>query len=82
MILIIVVILIASFLSVVMTYLTIAEKDLLTATVYMSLIGISYTLIYCVLMAPDIALAYVPISTALLPVMIITILKKTKRYEE
>lgn len=82
MILIIVVILIASFLSVVMTYLTITEKDLLVATVYMSLIGISYTLIYCVLMAPDIALAYVPISTALLPVIIITILKKTKRYEE
>lgn len=82
MILIIVVMLVSSFLSVVMTYLTITEKDLLTAAIYMSLIGISYTLMYCVLMAPDIALAYVPISTALLPAMIITVLRKTKRYEE
>ena len=82
MILVAIVVLIASFFSVVTAYLAVTERDLLTAAVYMSLLGISYTLIYYVLMAPDIALAYIPVSTALLPIMIVTVLKKTKRYED
>lgn len=82
MILVAMVILIASFFSVVTAYLAVMERDLMTAAVYMSLLGISYTLIYYVLMAPDIALAYIPVSTALLPIMIVTVLKKTKRYED
>lgn len=81
MVLTLLVVLIASFFSVVAAYLTVAEKDLLTAVVYLSLLGICYTLIYYVLMAPDVALAYIPVSTVLLPVVLIIALKKTRRYE-
>ncbi|MEM0490404.1 MAG: DUF4040 domain-containing protein [Ignisphaera sp.] len=82
MILPLLVVLIASFFSVVAAYLTVVEKDLLTAVVYLSLLGVCYTIIYYVLMAPDIALAYIPISTVILPVVLIIVLRKTKRYEE
>lgn len=82
MLIIFLVVVIASFFSVVSAYLAIAEKNLLTTIVYLSLLGVCYTLIYYVLMAPDIALAYIPISTVLLPVMFITIARKIKRYED
>ncbi|MEM1541199.1 MAG: DUF4040 domain-containing protein [Ignisphaera sp.] len=82
MILPLLVVLIASFFSVVAAYLTVVEKDLLTAVVYLSLLGVCYTIIYYVLMAPDIALVYIPISTVILPVVLIIVLRKTKRYEE
>ncbi|MEM4040251.1 MAG: DUF4040 domain-containing protein [Ignisphaera sp.] len=82
MILPLLVVLIASFFSVVAAYLTVVEKDLLTAVVYLSLLGVCYTIIYYVLMAPDIALAYIPISTVILPDVLIIVLRKTKRYEE
>lgn len=82
MILVLLVVLIASFFSVVAAYLAVAERDLLTASVYLSLLGVCYTLIYYTLMAPDVALAYIPVSTVLFPVMLIIVLKKTKRYED
>ncbi|MEM1645542.1 MAG: hydrogenase subunit MbhD domain-containing protein [Ignisphaera sp.] len=76
------VILVASTLSIIVAYLTIVEKDLLLATIYIAFIGVLYTLIYYTLMAPDVVLAYIPVSSILLPLMIIIVLKKTKRFEE
>uniref|UniRef100_A0A7J3I6U8 DUF4040 domain-containing protein n=1 Tax=Ignisphaera aggregans TaxID=334771 RepID=A0A7J3I6U8_9CREN len=58
------------------------EKDLLIATIYIAFIGVLYTLIYYILMAPDVVLAYMPVSSILLPLMIVIVLKKTKRFEE
>lgn len=76
------VILIASFVSVVSTYLAIAERDLLTSVLFTSLTGISYTLIYYVLMAPDVVLAYIPVSSVLLPALLFLVIRSTKRYED
>ncbi|MEM1526653.1 MAG: hydrogenase subunit MbhD domain-containing protein [Ignisphaera sp.] len=78
----IVVILVASMVSIIISYLTIVEKDLLIATIYIAFIGVLYTLIYYILMAPDVVLAYIPVSSILLPLMVIIVLKKTKRFEE
>ncbi|MEM0065938.1 MAG: hydrogenase subunit MbhD domain-containing protein [Sulfolobales archaeon] len=78
----IVVVLVASTLSIILAYLTMVEKDLLIATIYIAFIGVLYTLIYYILMAPDVVLAYMPVSSILLPLMIVIVLKKTKRFEE
>lgn len=77
-----VVVLVASFFSVVATYLAIAERDLLASVVFTSLTGVSYTLMYYVLMAPDVVLAYVPVSSVLLPALMFLVVKSTERYEE
>lgn len=76
------VVLFASFVSVVSTYLAIAERDLLVSVLFVSLTGISYTLIYYVLMAPDVVLAYIPVSSVLLPALLFLLIKNTKRYED
>ncbi|MEM1532518.1 MAG: hydrogenase subunit MbhD domain-containing protein [Desulfurococcaceae archaeon] len=81
MLLTVIVVFVASFISVIAAYLAVTEKDLLTAAVYTALLGASYTLIYYVLMAPDVALAYIPVSSALIPFILIVVLKKTERYE-
>ncbi|MEM2287983.1 MAG: hydrogenase subunit MbhD domain-containing protein, partial [Sulfolobales archaeon] len=61
----IVVVLVASTLSIILAYLTMVEKDLLIATIYIAFIGVLYTLIYYILMAPDVVLAYMPVSSIL-----------------
>ncbi|MEM1604020.1 MAG: hydrogenase subunit MbhD domain-containing protein [Zestosphaera sp.] len=78
----ILIVLIASMLSVIMAYLTVIEKDLLLATIYIAFIGILYTLIYYILLAADVVLAYIPVSSILLPIIVIIVLKKSKRLEE
>lgn len=77
-----IVIFIAAFLSIVVTYLAIVEKDMLIAIVYLALLGIFYSLMYYALMAPDVVIAYIPISSVLFPIIMIIVIKKTKRYEE
>lgn len=77
-----IVVLVASFFSVITTYLAITERDMLTSVVLMTLTGISYTLIYYVLMAPDVVLAYVPVSSVLVPALMFLAIRSTKRYEE
>lgn len=78
-----IVILIASILSVAMAYLTITERDMLTASIYLALLGVFYALIFYVLMAPDVVLAYVPVSSIILPALMILILGKVKkRFED
>lgn len=82
MIIPLIVIFVASFLSVVVSYLAIVERDMLVSVIYIALLGILYSLMYYTLMAPDVVLAYIPISSILLPIMVIVVLKKTKRYDE
>lgn len=80
--LLLIIVLAASFLSVVVTYLAVMERDLLISVIYIALLGVFYSLMYYVLMAPDVITAYIPISSILLPIISIVVLKKTKRYEE
>lgn len=77
-----IVIFIASFLSVIVSYLAVTEKDMFLSAIYIALLGVFYSLMYYILMAPDVMLAYIPISSTLLPIMIIIVLKRTRRYEE
>ncbi|RLG76311.1 MAG: sodium:proton antiporter [Thermoprotei archaeon] len=76
-----IVLLIFAFLSVVVTYLAIVERDMLVAAIFMAFQGVCYAIIYYVLMAPDVTLAYIPISSGLTPILILIVLKKTERVE-
>lgn len=78
MIFTLVIVLIASALSVITAYLIIAEKDLLVSCIYLTLFGVFYALIYYALMAPDIVLAYIPISSIIVPALFFAILGKLK----
>ncbi|MEM4487925.1 MAG: hydrogenase subunit MbhD domain-containing protein [Desulfurococcaceae archaeon] len=82
MIIVFITVLVASLLSVFSAYLVIAEKDLLNSCIYLALFGVFYALIYFVLLAPDIVLAYIPISSTIVPVVLIVVIKGMKqRYE-
>lgn len=63
--------------SVIASYLAITEKKLLNSILYLSLLSTSYTLIYYILMAPDVTLAYIPISMIILPLLLFTTMTKT-----
>ncbi|MEM4717472.1 MAG: hydrogenase subunit MbhD domain-containing protein [Desulfurococcaceae archaeon] len=78
MIYIVIVVLVASILSTISAYLVIAEKEHITSCILLALLGVLYSLIYYALMAPDIVLAYIPISSIIIPSLFITILTKQK----
>lgn len=83
MLIVFVIILIASALSVVTACLAVIEKDLVNSSIYLGLFGVFYSLIYYVFLAPDVLLAYIPISTTIIPALLIITLRKTRsRYEE
>ncbi len=73
---------IAALLSIVATYLAVRSRDLLAAVVFSAVQSTAYALIYYVLMAPDIALVYIPVSVGILPAVTVMLVKKTERYEE
>ena len=77
-----IVVLVFSFFSVVATYLAVVEKDLMCSAILMALQGVCYALIYYTLMAPDVVVAYIPVSSGLLPIMLLAVLRKTERYEK
>jgi len=76
-----IVVLMFSFFSVVATYLAVVERDLVNSAVFMALQGVCYALICYTLMAPDVVVAYIPVSSGLLPIMLLAVLRKTERYE-
>ncbi|MEM0000354.1 MAG: hydrogenase subunit MbhD domain-containing protein [Desulfurococcaceae archaeon] len=76
MIFTLIVVLVASALSVITAYLIVAEDDLLVSCVYLALFGVFYALIYYAFMAPDVVLAYIPISSIIVPAMFFTVLSK------
>ena len=77
-----IVVLVFSFFSVVATYLAVVEKDLMGSAIFMALQGVCYALIYYTLIAPDVVVAYIPVSSGLLPIMLLAVLRKTERYEK
>ncbi|WP_297499980.1 hydrogenase subunit MbhD domain-containing protein [Thermococcus sp.] len=63
------------------SYLAITEKDLLKAVAYSAVQAIAYAIIFYLLMAPDIVLAYVAIAVGIYSALLVFIIGKTERYE-
>ncbi|MCS7110943.1 MAG: DUF4040 domain-containing protein [Ignisphaera sp.] len=76
-----VVIIYSSLLSVFMTYLVVRERDLLIATILTLTQGVFYSLLYLLLMAPDLVLTYIPVSVGVTPLLLFLLVKKTERFE-
>jgi len=72
---------IAAMLSVVATVLTVQSRDLLKAIVFSALQSVAYTLMYFLLMAPDIVLVYVAVTVGIYPLALVLLIKKVGRYE-
>ncbi|MEM4528214.1 MAG: hydrogenase subunit MbhD domain-containing protein [Desulfurococcaceae archaeon] len=67
--------------STIATYFAILEKDLLKA-VFSAIQSTFYTIIYYLLMAPDIVLVYLPVAIGLIPAVLIILISKTERWEK
>ncbi|AJC71730.1 sodium:proton antiporter [Thermococcus guaymasensis DSM 11113] len=72
---------IAALIGLIASYLAITEKDLLKAVGYSAIQAIAYAIIFYLLMAPDIVLAYVAIAVGIYSALLIFIIGKTERYE-
>lgn len=72
---------VAGVISMIATYLAVVEKDLVKAVVYSALQSTAYTMLFYLLMAPDIALVYIPVSVGLYPAVVLFLIKKTERVE-
>ncbi|MEM2021060.1 MAG: hydrogenase subunit MbhD domain-containing protein [Zestosphaera sp.] len=70
---------VTSVISLIATYLAVLEKDLIRAVVYSALQSTAYTILFYLLMAPDIALVYIPVAVGLYPAVILFLVKKTER---
>jgi len=74
--------LVASLLGFFFAYMAITEKDLLKAVAYSAGQSVAYSILYYILMAPDIVLAYIAVSVGIYSALLIFVISKTKRYEE
>ncbi|MEM0005653.1 MAG: hydrogenase subunit MbhD domain-containing protein, partial [Ignisphaera sp.] len=63
------------------TILAIISRDLLRAVIFSALQSTMYTLMFFLLMAPDIVLVYVAVSIGFMSLLIILLIKKVGRYE-
>lgn len=67
--------------SVVAVYLAIIERDLVRAVIFSAIQSGLYALLYYLLMAPDIALVYIPVAVGLYPAIVLVLISKTERGE-
>lgn len=72
---------ISALLSIPATILAIISRDLLKAVIFSALQSTMYTLMFFLLMAPDIVLVYVAVSIGFMSLLIILLIKKVGRYE-
>lgn len=72
---------VAGVISLIATYLAVVENDLVKAVIFSALQSTVYTVIFYLLMAPDIALVYIPVSVGLYPAVILFLIKKTESTE-
>lgn len=68
--------------SVVAVYLAIFEKKLIRAIIYSAVQSTLYSILYYLLMAPDIALVYIPVSVGLYPAVVLILVRKTEGEEK
>ncbi len=67
--------------SMIATYLSIVERDLIKAVLFSAVQSTVYAFMFYLLMAPDILLVYVPVAVGLYPAVILFLIKKTERFE-
>ena len=72
---------IAALTGLVFSYLAITEKDLLKAIGFSAVQAVAYAIIFYILMAPDIVLAYVAIAVGIYSALLVFVVSKTERYE-
>lgn len=72
---------VAGIISLIATYLAVLENDLVKAVVFSALQSTAYAMIFYLLMAPDIALVYIPVAVGLYPAVFLFLIKKTERTE-
>lgn len=72
---------VAGVISLVATYLAVLESDLIKAVVFSALQSTVYAILFYLLMAPDIALVYIPVAVGLYPAVVLFLIKKTERTE-
>ncbi|MEM0001864.1 MAG: hydrogenase subunit MbhD domain-containing protein [Desulfurococcaceae archaeon] len=73
---------IVSLTSIVVAYMAVMEKRLVHSIIYLSTLSVCYSILYYVLMAPDVVLAYIPISTTILPLLLLSVAAKIKEGEK
>jgi hypothetical protein len=76
-----VLIIICSLLSTFLAYLVVKEKNLVVATLILLGQGILYSLLYYLLMAPDLFITYIPVSVGIIPLLLFLLIKKTEGRE-
>jgi len=69
-------------LAMIFAYLAIISKDLLMAVVFSAAQSVFYALVFYLLLAPDIVLAFVAVSVGIYSALLIFIIRKTERYEK
>lgn len=73
---------VASILSLVLVYMAITERDLLKATAFSAGQSVCYAILLQVMAAADIAMTYVAVSVGLYSALLVFVISKTERYEE
>lgn len=63
------------------TLLALRERDLVKAAVYSAAQAAAYSLAFYILMAPDIALAYIAVGVGIYTGLLLYAIGKTERYE-
>ncbi|NPA96024.1 MAG: DUF4040 domain-containing protein [Crenarchaeota archaeon] len=71
----------SALISVIATVLAVQARDLLKAVIFSALQSVAYTLMYFMLMAPDIVLVYAAVAVGIYPLILILLIKKVGRYE-
>lgn len=70
-----------SIASLIAVYLAVFEKKLVKAVIFSAIQSTIYALLYYLLMAPDIALVYIPVAVGLYPAVILLLISKTEKEE-
>ncbi|MCC6040882.1 MAG: DUF4040 domain-containing protein [Desulfurococcaceae archaeon] len=73
---------IISLLSVVAVYMAVKTRDLVKAVIYSALQSGLYSILYFLLLAPDIGLVYIPVAVGLIPGVLLVLISKTERWEK
>jgi uncharacterized MnhB-related membrane protein len=73
---------VVSLISTLAVYMAVVEKDLIKAVIYSALQSGLYTILYFLLLAPDIGLVYIPVAVGLIPGVLLILISKTERWEK
>jgi len=73
---------VVSLISVIAVYMAVKERDLVRAVIYSALQSGLYTVLYFLLLAPDIGLVYIPVAVGLIPGVLLILISKTERWEK